>query len=230
MPSFSVVFVDLNRPVCPCLYVLVWGRSRKDWPRTWAHPITDYLMNRERLQRAARVLIGRVPQRSIQLTNLNKALFYFDLVCLRDHGNTYTGATYVALQHGPVVQNYKSELTEKLTADGRVRLVLEDTWGHPSKRLALVGEPEDLGDADLDAAAARVAERLGTDRATEVSRLSHENLAWLVAHGRGKGTKMDMRLAMHQVMDDDDWMSADLTTEERRDLERRDAGPMVELG
>lgn len=53
-------------------------------------------MDPERIGTAARALIAGAGG-AMQITNLNKALFYFDLVCLRDEGATYTGANYVAL-------------------------------------------------------------------------------------------------------------------------------------
>lgn len=166
----------------------------------------------------------------MQITNLNKALFYFDLVCLRDRGETYTKTPFVALPYGPVVQNYKAELLEKLVADGRVRSVEEDGGWYVSKRLELADdEHHTFGDDYLDRKAGEVAKALGTDRATEVSRLSHENLAWKVAIKAGSGTPMDMRLALHQVLDDDEWMSRDPDPTHRAQYDDLDDGPMREL-
>ena len=67
-----------------------------------------------RLVEAAAVLLEGAPHHALNVTNLNKALFYLDLVALRDRGDTITRTTYLALTQGPVVAKYPTRLVQAL--------------------------------------------------------------------------------------------------------------------
>lgn len=105
----------------------------------------------------------------MQITNLNKALFYFDLVCLRDEGAAYTGSTFVALEHGPVVDRYRSVLVEGLAKTGRVEVDEQPIFQYVSTTLRNIGVVPDLGTEERNTAARKVGELAGGRRAVEMS-------------------------------------------------------------
>lgn len=167
---------------------------------------------------------------SMQRTNLNKALFYLDLCWLADFGETFTGATYVAITHGPVVDQYRERLIPSLLATG---LVVERSVHHRpgvvSLPLTLCGEVPAPGDSNLELHARHVADWVSSRNAVDLSELSHDNLGWKAAIGRGKGSVIDMTIALEQLSDPDPWLDEDLTPEDMQRINRRLAGEFVRL-
>jgi hypothetical protein len=53
--------------------------------------------------------------RTLPITVLNRALFYLEADALLEKGEALTGAKYVALHHGPVVESYATELVNAST-------------------------------------------------------------------------------------------------------------------
>ena len=170
-------------------------------------------MDTERLHLASRALIAGAGG-AMQITNLNKALFYFDLVCLRDEGASYTGANYVALDHGPVVDNYRTVLVERLARSGFVEVTEQPIFQYTSTTLRNVGVVPDLGSEVRNARARQVGELAGGRRAVEMSELSHRNLGWRAAIRAGEGTRIHLVVAMQQLIEADPWFDEELGADE----------------
>ncbi len=161
-----------------------------------------------RLVEAATALLFAAPRHEMQITNLNKALFYLDLVALRDHGDTVTHQTYIALKQGPVVANFEKRLVAELEA----RQLARQTQRGASKPLVLTGQPVEPYHTAMDTeTVARVAAYFAEKTAKEASDYSHENPGWRIAWNDGAGASgppkpIDLHLAMLQVLDDDPWL------------------------
>lgn len=158
----------------------------------------------------------------MNITVLNKALFYLDLIALRDDGETMTGTKYVALKQGPVVANYEKKLVKALARAGYAQQFEEGL----AKPIQLVERPdryEHITDEDLSRIA-KVAKVIGRMKSTEASDFSHKNPAWQraeregVAQGRA-AAMIDMLLAMQQLLDPDDWLAAELSNAEQQLIE-----------
>jgi len=63
-------------------------------------------------------LLQGAPAGQLNIVVLNKALFYTDLLALRDFGQTITQERYVALPQGPVIDNYAGKIVRALDAAG----------------------------------------------------------------------------------------------------------------
>jgi len=140
---------------------------------------------------------------------LNKALFYFDLILLREAGETFTRNTYIALPQGPVVSNYEKRLLRDMPKLGLASLLNEQRGGYESKTLQLEeGIGSELPGA-LTELAGEVARKIGRVTAAQVSDFSHANPGWDLAIKQGVGTGVNMHLALQQLLDEDDWLGAE---------------------
>ncbi len=163
---------------------------------------------RIRLVEAAAALLGAAPDRCLKIVSLNKGLFYLDLASLRDHGETFTHNTYVALEAGPVIAKYKTRLIRPLVEDG---IAKQDTEGR-SAPVSLLRLPKFVRMTDEVAKLARkVAHWCSGKYAEELSRYSHKNPGWLIArdeerHGNGEKQSINMFIAMQQILDRDPWL------------------------
>lgn len=158
---------------------------------------------------------------SMQRTNLNKALFYLDVLWFRDHGETLTGASYVAIDHGPVVDNYRTELIGPLLESGTVaENRVEYGPGMTAMPLALCTVPAPPEDEHLELLARRVADFASGRTAVDLSAVSHENPGWRAAIARGKGTTINMMLAIQQMEPEDPWLTEPLTEADTERLAR----------
>ena len=63
-----------------------------------------------KLMEASMALLQGAPDSQLNIVVLNKALFYLDLIALRDFGRTITGERYVALPQGPMVADYARKI------------------------------------------------------------------------------------------------------------------------
>lgn len=169
-----------------------------------------------RLREAALALLAAAPAQRMQITNLNKALFYLDLFELLMTGQTATGTTYVALHAGPVVAKYKDRLVKPLVTDGSVR---QSSAGDalPLELVRPLGEFRFLSPQARERAAA-TARRFGSMRASEASDLSHENPGWNLAYAEGQQLNgmpkpIDMLIALQQLGDPDEWLDTAPTDE-----------------
>lgn len=152
------------------------------------------------------------PEQQLNITVLNKALFYLDLAALRDFGKTVTGAKYIALENGPVVAQYDKKLVRDLAKLG---LVTENTVGL-SKPLR-VAQPLDSFPALTDQVvemATQLGSKFAAATSTSVSQRSHKNHGWIYAYDSyrtvGKPETIDMLAALQDFDDDDDWLNEPL--------------------
>lgn len=163
-----------------------------------------------RLLEAASALLESAPSRRLNIVVFNKALFYLDLLALRDFGHTATGSTYLALPMGPVVAKYEKRLVKALTNAGIARQVT-DGMAKPVELVSPLSEYHHLTPEERKYASA-IAASVGKHTSADVSEFSHENLGWRHAFENGNklgkpAAPIDMHLALQQVCDDDPWLT-----------------------
>ena len=163
-----------------------------------------------RLLEAAVSILQAVPDKKLNVVVLNKALFYLDLVALRDTGETVTKNTYIALKLGPVIAKYPSRLVKKLTERGYAEQCV--TKGR-SKPIRLIKKPQiSTLSENEEKLAAQVGAKLAQHvTSNEISVFSHDNIGWEIAYRSGLGAggtaqAIDLGIAMQQIMDDDPWL------------------------
>lgn len=171
---------------------------------------------------AAMALLQAAPDGELQVTNLNKALFYVDLVALRDSGRTLTGATYLGMDQGPTVADFQRKLVKRLVKAGWAEQV-EQGMAKPLRVLKQI-DPSEVFTPDEVDLLSDMAKAVAKQTATWLSDLSHENVGWQIAHERGRqvgngaAAPIDMRIALQQLPDDDGdaspWIKAPLTKQE----------------
>ena len=135
------------------------------------------------VETAVAVLLGG--EGGLKIVALQKALFFADLIALRDFGETLTRNTYVALQQGPVIAKCQKRLVRELADRGLADQVL-DGMARPL-RLTRAGreyERRVLSDREW-----QVAKKLGSLFAGETSAFassfSHDNPGWIAAYEQG---------------------------------------------
>ncbi len=184
----------------------------------------------ERLLEAAAVLLQEAGG-SLPITSLNKALFYLDLEVLLHKGETLTQVTYLALPAGPVVAKYTTKLVAALDDAG---LAEQDDRGDGSKPVYLTGEPpQRFVVGPVRAVASRIATWAKRKPASALSRFSHLNEGWKIAFTGGLGArkpaqKINMRIAMQQLIDRDPWLDEKPRGEVAEAFEAADAEAGVE--
>ncbi|TKC98313.1 Panacea domain-containing protein [Polyangium fumosum] len=166
----------------------------------------------ERLIEAAVALLEGAPGRRMQITNLNKALFYLDLVALRDTGKTITDNVYLAMDNGPVMHGYREKLVGALE---KLALAHQDDEGL-GKPVVLTGQLESYHflDDHWRKKAEQVASIVAGVSAAKISQSSHSNLGWKIADARrtkgGKKTApppINMFIAMQSICGKDPWLT-----------------------
>jgi uncharacterized phage-associated protein len=164
---------------------------------------------------------------SMNMVNLNKALFYADLAALLQTGHSITGQSYIALRQGPVVAKYDRRVVRVLESLGWAR---QQKIGQ-AKPLTIVALPRSFPSLPENAIGliAKIASTIANLTASAVSIHSHENPGWIVAFEQGLGAGLpakpiDMHLALQQLVDDADleWLNAELTEEEQKVVEEAD--------
>jgi hypothetical protein len=162
---------------------------------------------RARLLEAAMALLQGAPNQELKVVLLNKGLFYLDLICLRDTGATATGATYLALDQGPVVAKYDRHLVAALENAGWAEQIVDGKAKPLRVKTPLQNFPH------LSSSILKLATEMGRDVArlnsTQASEFSHRNPGWKVAYetglgGHGSPKAINMRLALQQLADGDD--------------------------
>lgn len=185
---------------------------------------------RRRRIEAAVALLQSAPGQRMQITNLNKALFYLDLAALRDTGRTITGNRYLALPQGPVFDGYKDQLIPDLIDEGLAR---QDDEGM-AQPVVLTRKLDSFHyhflDDHLRSLAARVAPAVAAETAASISDISHKNPGWRLAYAQGHQRgyppcAINMFIAMQQIASDDPWLTEPAETD--RDVD--DAFAMAEL-
>lgn len=170
-----------------------------------------------RLVEAIMAVLQNAPGEKLLVTQLNKAVFYLDLFTLRDYGFPLSQATFVALERGPVIDDYKDVIAD-LAACG-----LAEQLDYGMDKPVRVKRPLTafrFVHGEMFKLAALVAKKCAEYRAVDLSDYSHKNVGWQVAYNAGQAKKLqakriDLNLALQQIGDDDDpWMNADLTDSE----------------
>ncbi len=172
---------------------------------------------KQRLIEAASAVLHAAPDHSLNVVILNKALFYLDLSSLRDHAETVTRNSYIALQNGPVVAKYSQRLIASLEEAGIARQISQ--W-NGAKPLVLEKTPEhfEFLNSDEMILVSDVTNFFAGSTSTAASDFSHKNPGWQIAWNyflrEGKPTKVNMRIAMQQIIESDPWMTIPLIDDE----------------
>ena len=166
------------------------------------------------LLEAAMAVLQAAPDGRLNIVLLNKALFYLDLVALRDLGATITGAKYVAIENGPVVAKYQQKLVGELEKAG-LATQSQDGLAKPVAAAAPVAAFEHLSPTQLGKVEP-VVRYIAAMTSTQASAYAHKNPGWRIAYnGPGApGGIIDMRIAMQQILEADPWLETPLTANE----------------
>lgn len=136
-------------------------------------------MKNDRLANAVVYLLRGCPDAG--LTKLLKLIYFADYHHYRDHLSTITGSDYVALERGPVMDNYKEKL-ESLEARGILSTREVKVFGHelPKKEYLPLMEPNtDLFSESELATLEEVVRKYGSLTGVALSNLTHEEaLPW----------------------------------------------------
>jgi hypothetical protein len=169
---------------------------------------------RARLLEAAAALLNAAPEHCMNTVSLNKGLFYTDLACLRDQGETFTGNSYIALAMGPVVAKYPDRLIRPLSQER----IAEQHARENAKPVILLSLPKFkwITDDVMDITR-KVSRWCCNQTSASLSEFSHGNAGWLIAredeqYANGQKQVIDLHIAMQQIMDGDPWMDQPLTS------------------
>ena len=178
---------------------------------------------RVRLIEAAATLLDATVEKRLNTVALNKALFYLDLVSLRDSGEVFTRNSYIALEQGPVVAKYQDRLIKSLERSGIATQAVEGS----AKPVRLLRLPEFTRINPTVRAIAVKVSRWWAKSSAELSSYSHDNPGWIIACEEAKpagGSKkpIDMNIAMQQIVDDDPWTTEPLDAIQRAACEIAD--------
>ena len=196
---------------------------------------------RVRLIEAAAALLAAADGHRLNIISLNKALFYLDLVSLRDFGETFTQNTYIALPMGPVVAGYRKKLIRALRDEG---VATQKREGE-----ALPVYLEKLPKfSKITPSVRQIARLIGANcsktTSANLSNWSHENLGWIIAREeeekdqkararageaspKGRPQPINMLIAMQQVVDNDPWLDEPMSESLRGACDAADRGEGV---
>jgi hypothetical protein len=168
----------------------------------------------ERQVRTAAAFLDEVKDHELKAVVFNKALFYADLAALRDLGRTLTGSSYTAAPLGPMLTNFKV-LVKELEDRGIAKQV-EDGDARPIRAVRRFNPRLPTEEAVI---VRRISAAASDWTSTGVSDLSHENIGWIL--GRNAPNKrINLIIAMQQIVDHDPWLDAPLTEEESEAVSR----------
>ncbi len=178
--------------------------------------VVDMATAMNKLLEAAMVVLQASPEQRLNITVLNKALFYLDLYALRDHGDVVTGHDYIALPQGPVLDSYPSSLVRPLTESALAEQI-EEGKAKPIRVVRRLGKFSHLSASEL-ALAERIGSSFGSLTSMMVSDFSHRNPGWQLAFRdfdpKKPGHKINMLIALQQLDEpdesDSEWMNAPL--------------------
>ena len=100
-------------------------------------PDKTLIEKNERLIESAAALLSAAQNKTFQLANLNKALFYLDLCAFRDLGHVVTKSIFFALHQGPFVAQSEKRLVKPLIESG----IATQAASGSSKPLSLIKQP-----------------------------------------------------------------------------------------
>lgn len=139
----------------------------------------------ERAEARLRELILYVAKRletdpSAGATKINKVLFFAEFANVRMRSEPLTGVEYQKLPHGPAARRFVP-IRDELAAAGDLRVETRLVGPYPQHRLIALRQA-DMSEFDPEEinAVEQVIGRLWGMSAAEVSRLSHEEMGWLM--------------------------------------------------
>lgn len=174
-------------------------------------------------------VLQAAPGGQLNIVVLNKALFYADLLALRDLGHTITRQDYVALPQGPVVDSYKTTIIAALQSAGWAEQMQTVSMAKPLRVLRPLETFDKLNGSETNIATV-MGQSFTNFTSTLVSSYSHANPGWIAARrevtSMRPAPKINMRLALQQLVDDeedDEWMSEPLNADDHAVCETADS-------
>ena len=132
----------------------------------------------ERLKNVLLYILERC--RDVWCTKMNKLLFYADFLSYREHGMSISGLSYRAIDFGPVPERWDKVYAEFPEIEQEIRQVGE-VEGSVLKS-CVPADPSLFSSEELHILET-VCERFGTKTSRELSRLSHDEKAWIDYQG-----------------------------------------------
>jgi uncharacterized phage-associated protein len=118
-------------------------------------------------------------------THLLKMLWYADYSHYRKHLRSITGAEYVAMERGPVLDDYK-ELFERLARDNVVVIEKVPVWGHPENDKVELRALMDASEAELSETERETLDQVIRECADKsgnwLSERSHREPPWMISY------------------------------------------------
>ena len=168
-------------------------------------------------------VLQHAPGQKLNVVVFNKVLFYFDLIALRDLGETVTKGAFIALKNGPVVAKYDTRLLRTLADE---QLAQWTTEGY-AKPVVVQNELRSFAALSRDqlALVPEVMTSVSKLSSTEASDFSHLNPGWRLAFRRGAQAgrppqPINMLIALQQLADQDPWLDEPLDEQTKLAAER----------
>ncbi len=169
----------------------------------------------ERQLEVASLLLESARGQQFNAVVFNKAMFYADLVALRDIGRTVSGSDYTAAPKGPMLTNFK-KIVERLHDSG-IAEQIEDGMAQPIRLIRPV-RGHHLIEREI-AIVKQVGAKCSSWTSARASDFSHENQGWTIGLGADK-RRINLVIAMQQVVDDDEWLDEPLSADEHEAVGR----------
>jgi uncharacterized phage-associated protein len=132
------------------------------------------------LNKIANMIVYFAQQMQPYKTKLNKLLFYADFLHFRNTSYSISGATYKAIQMGPVPKNFGG-LFDYATEKGFVTIELEETGNYIGEKFmpvpGLAFDQKLFEPTELDALAT-VAARFADTTVRDIVKISHDEPGW----------------------------------------------------
>lgn len=139
--------------------------------------------------------------KDLGVTKLAKLVYYIDAEALRMTGDSITASEFIKHEHGPVPSRMDRALKQLKKADA-IRIGSESMFDHKLLRIEALRESDSSRfSGDEFAIIDRVAAKLGSLTAKELSRLSHREPAWCEAEYL---EKLDVELIPYGAEEDPD--------------------------
>ena len=148
----------------------------------------------ERLKNVMLYILGKCGE--VWCTKMNKLLFYADFLSYRERGMAITGLSYRAFAFGPVPERWDRVYSEFSEVKQELRPI-GDFAGNMLK--SSVPADMSLFSNDELRILETICERFGDNTSREISRLSHEEKAWMDYHEKRERIPFETAFALRAV-------------------------------
>lgn len=129
--------------------------------------------------------------RAFGRTKLNKLLYFADFGYFRDHGQSISGAEYMAIQNGPVPRAMKPVLDDMISCGALREESIDVGARHPQMRPHAARNPDmSLISGGEKAYVDEVLSKYARMSGTELAELSHAEVGYKAAYAKGNKQKI----------------------------------------